>query len=166
MTSHRTRRSFESTTRGGNHPAPAPNIASSSKYSSSLDDRFFTRHVPTSVIDFTHSANNDSRTTSQAPSIGFSSGFHSNVSGDYFRSRRVKKGEVERPWLEKKDPREKWLTIFPLIGFLLGLGITGLLIWQGIRSVAVHNYCEVFSDNFTSWNSSLWTKEVEVGGFG
>jgi hypothetical protein len=85
---------------------------------------------------------------------------------EYFRSRRVKASEVERPWLNDKHPRAKWVEAFPWIGLALGLIVTGILIWDGMRSVARHNYCEVLNDNFTSWNSNVWTKEVEVGGFG
>lgn len=70
------------------------------------------------------------------------------------------------PWLKKREPREKWVTAFPIIGFLIGIGIAAFLIWDGVRSVAQHKYCEVYSDNFTSWNSDVWTKEVEVGGYG
>jgi hypothetical protein len=85
---------------------------------------------------------------------------------NYFRSRRVKKGEVERPWLDRKDSREKWVTIIPVLGLVIGVIITGILIWDGVRSVAVHKYCEVFTDDFSTWNDKVWTKEVEVGGYG
>lgn len=96
---------------------------------------------------------------------GSSTGYRGN-DASYFRSRRVKKGEVEKPWLDRKDPREKWVTIIPIAGLVLGIIITGILIWDGIRSVAVHKYCPVYTDDFSSWNSDVWTKEVEVGGFG
>ncbi|KAJ4368954.1 hypothetical protein N0V83_006036 [Neocucurbitaria cava] len=86
--------------------------------------------------------------------------------GTYWKSSRVKKGEVERPWLDKKDPRDKWNTIFPVAGLVLGLIVVGILIWDAIRSTPMHKYCEVLNENFTSWNSSVWTYEVEVGGYG
>ncbi|KAF2454579.1 glucan endo-1,3-beta-D-glucosidase [Lineolata rhizophorae] len=85
----------------------------------------------------------------------------------YFRSRRVKKGTVERPWLNKKDPKEKWVTIIPILGILIGLGISAFLIWDGLQTVVVHEYCPVLDEDFSSGlDSSIWTKEVEVGGFG
>lgn len=84
----------------------------------------------------------------------------------YFHSRRIQKGEVEKPWLEKKDPREKWVTILPLIGILIGLGISGFLVWDGIHSVVQHNYCVVLDDSFATLNTEVWTKEVQVGGYG
>lgn len=85
----------------------------------------------------------------------------------YFRSRRIQKGSVEQPWKEKKDPKAKWTTIIPLIGILLGLGVTGVLIWDGLRNVVNHEYCPVLDDDFANGlDSKVWTKEVEVGGFG
>jgi len=86
----------------------------------------------------------------------------------YFHSRRVRKGEVEKPWLQNKDPREKWITIIPLLGILLGLGVAGFLVYDGLRTVVNHKYCPVLSENFSSGklDSSVWTKEVEVGGYG
>lgn len=86
----------------------------------------------------------------------------------YFHSRRVRKGEVEQPWRAKVDPKEKWVTIIPLIGLLLGFGIAGFLVYDGISSVVHHKYCPVFSDDFSSGslNPAIWTKEAEVGGFG
>lgn len=84
----------------------------------------------------------------------------------YFHSRRVKKGDVEKPWLSKVDPKEKWVTILPILGIVLGLGLSGFLIWDGIRSVVQHKYCLVLEDNFDTFNTDVWTKEVQVGGFG
>lgn len=85
----------------------------------------------------------------------------------YFHSRRVRKGEVEKPWLEKRHPKEKWVTILPIIGILVGLGISGVLVWDGIRSVVKHEYCMVLDENFSGGlRDDIWTKEVTVGGFG
>ncbi|KAE8450268.1 hypothetical protein EG329_006696 [Mollisiaceae sp. DMI_Dod_QoI] len=85
----------------------------------------------------------------------------------YFHSRRVRKGEVEQPWREKKDPKEKWVTIIPLIGLALGFGIAGFLIYDGLSSVVHHKYCPVLDEDFSGGlNSAIWTQEAEVGGFG
>ncbi|EXJ79452.1 hypothetical protein A1O3_08954 [Capronia epimyces CBS 606.96] len=85
----------------------------------------------------------------------------------YFHSRRVKKGQVERPWTKIKDPREKWVTIIPIIGLLVGVSIAGLLVWDGLRSVVNHKYCPVYLEDFANGlDSKVWTKEAEVGGFG
>ena len=85
----------------------------------------------------------------------------------YFHSRRIKKGELERPWLDRKDPKEKWVTIIPLIGIGIGLAITAFLIYDGLASVSKHTYCSVLEEDFTQGlRDSIWTKEVEVGGYG
>lgn len=86
----------------------------------------------------------------------------------YFHSRRVQKGEVEQPWLKKVDPKEKWVTIIPLIGLLVGLGIAGFLVFDGIQSVVHHKYCPVMSDTFADGrlDTNIWTQEAEVGGYG
>ena len=85
----------------------------------------------------------------------------------YFHSRRIKKGDVEKPWLNEKDPREKWVTILPLLGILVGLGVAGFLVWDGVRSVVRHQYCEVLIEDFSKGlRDDIWMKEVELGGFG
>lgn len=85
----------------------------------------------------------------------------------YFHSRRVRKGEIEKPWKDKKDPKEKWVTIIPLIGLVVGLAIAGFLVYDGISSVVTHTYCPVLSDDFSGGlNKKVWTQEAEVGGYG
>jgi hypothetical protein len=85
----------------------------------------------------------------------------------YFRSRRVNKGEVDKSWTKSKDPHEKWVTIIALIGILVGLGVAGLLVWDGMRGVVNHKYCTVYETDFSNgWDGDVWTKEAEVGGFG
>jgi hypothetical protein len=88
--------------------------------------------------------------------------------GKYFHSRRIQKGQVEHPWLEKKDPKERWVTIIPLIGIALGLCVSGFLIYDGLKSVTHHTYCPVLMDDFTAGelNTNVWVKEAEVGGYG
>jgi len=102
-----------------------------------------------------------------ASSLGSSSAIQGAVPQRYFHSRRVKKGEVEQPWKDKKDPKEKWVTIIPLIGIVIGLCIAGFLVYDGLASVVHHKYCPVLSDDFSGGlNTNIWTQEAEVGGFG
>ena len=56
----------------------------------------------------------------------------------YFKSRRVRKGEQERPWLKQKDPKEKWVWIIPMIGIIIGLGLTALQVWDGLQRISRH----------------------------
>ncbi|KAF2262329.1 concanavalin A-like lectin/glucanase, partial [Lojkania enalia] len=84
----------------------------------------------------------------------------------YFRSRRARKEDIQQPWLDKKDPRDKWVTIIPLVGLILGLGLAGLLVWDGFRSVSNHQYCLLLDEDFSYWNGKVWMREVQAGGFG
>ncbi len=54
-----------------------------------------------------------------------------------------------------------------MVGILIGLVISGFLVWDGLRSVVHHRYCEVLSDDFSQGlRSDVWSKEVQLGGFG
>lgn len=102
---------------------------------------------------------------------GSTTGFHSQQKqppqARYFHSRRIRKGEIERPWLNRKDPKERWVTIIPLIGILVGLALSGFLIYEGLQTVHHNVYCPVLDDDFSNGlNDNVWLKEVEVGGFG
>lgn len=103
-----------------------------------------------------------------ASSFGSASGLGRFEGGQrYFHSRRVRKGEVEKPWTKQVDPKEKWVTILPIIGIIVGLGISGFLVWDGIRSVVKHNYCLVLDEDWSrGFNEKVWMKEVQVNGFG
>jgi hypothetical protein len=70
--------------------------------------------------------------------------------------------------MKNKDPREKWVTIIPLIGLSIGVALAGFLVYDGIRSVVNHKYCPVLTEDFSAptLNDRIWTKEVEAGGFG
>lgn len=84
----------------------------------------------------------------------------------YFRSRRIKKGTIDRPELREHDPRQKWVTIIPMFGFLLGLMTIAILAWDGWASVPTHVYCPVFVDDFSGgFNSTIWSKEIQTGGY-
>lgn len=115
----------------------------------------------------THNPFSTPFTSRPASSVASSSSAARPPPSRYFHSRRVQKGEIEQPWLKKVDPKEKWVTIIPLIGLFLGLGIAGFLVYDGIRSVVHHKYCPVMSDSFAEGlNTNIWTQEAEVGGYG
>lgn len=85
----------------------------------------------------------------------------------YFRSRRIKKGTSEQPWKTKKDPKEKWVTIIPLIGLALGFALAGFLVYDGLSTIVHHTYKLVLDEDWSNgFNDAIWTKEVNVGGFG
>ena len=100
------------------------------------------------------------------------SAFHLHASGSqkYFRSRRIKDvSTISKPWTEKKDPSKKWHTIFPLIGIFCGLALVGVAAFQGYTSVINNSYCPIYHVDFTTGGQldpKIWTKEVQLGGFG
>lgn len=119
---------------------------------------------PTPPINYLHGLN---YSRPQSTFGGESSGVAQSSAPTYFRSRRVRKGEVQRPWLAKKDPKEKWVTIIPILGLVVGLAIAGFLVWDGLRTVVINEYRLVLDENFSGGlDKSIWTQEVEVGGFG
>ncbi|KAI9819366.1 MAG: hypothetical protein M1826_001163 [Phylliscum demangeonii] len=104
-------------------------------------------------------------------SVGRSSGVMTgamNGPSSYFRSRRVRKGEVEKPGNgRRRPPQEKWVSIITLFGVLMALVISVVLVWDGLRSVVVNEYRLVLDENFShGLDDQVWTKEVELGGFG
>ena len=150
-------------------------VSDASKKSKEDDDNPFTSHLDTfSLQDEETMAPASASNPFSTPHVSrpvTQSGSTTSYSGPpqprYFRSRRVKKGTVERPWLDKKDPKEKWVTIIPLLGILAGLAITALLIWDGLRSVVNHKYCPVLDEQWMNgFDEKFWTKEVELGGYG
>lgn len=84
----------------------------------------------------------------------------------YFQSRRRNKGEIEKPWLKEKNPRQAWLSWIPIIGIFLGVGFTGFLVWDGLQQNQLPKYCQVLDEDFSAGISNTWTKEAEVGGYG
>ena len=98
--------------------------------------------------------------------MGYSTGLQGMPQQTYFHSRRIKKGEIERPWLDKKDPKEKWVTIIQLIGIFLGFCVAGYLIYDGLTTISNFKYCSVLDEEFKDgFNSKVWTKEVTVSGY-
>ncbi|KAI6249373.1 Beta-1,3-glucan-binding protein [Erysiphe necator] len=85
----------------------------------------------------------------------------------YFHSRRLRKDQLQKQWSQKKDPREIWVIILPLIGLIIGVGIAGFLVYDGYSSVVHHKYCQILDDRFfEGFDTNIWTREAEVGGFG
>ncbi|KAI9841815.1 MAG: hypothetical protein M1837_000360 [Sclerophora amabilis] len=121
--------------------------------------------APTPPVQY-QSGPNSTYNSRPASTMG-SSGYNHATAAPYFRSRRVQKGEIEKPWLTKKDPKEKWVTIIPIIGLFLGLCVAGFLVWDGLQTVVNNSYKLILDEDFSGGlDPKVWTKEREVGGFG
>lgn len=121
-------------------------------------------------VDAIHSAphhGTQSPYLSEKSAIASTTGFAHSNEPRYFHSRRVKKGEVEKPWLTKKDPMEKWVKVLPITGILLGVLLSIFIVWEGLQSVTNHKYCIIYDEDFANGlDTTIWEKEVEVGGYG
>ncbi|XMA09604.1 hypothetical protein WAI453_002395 [Rhynchosporium graminicola] len=84
----------------------------------------------------------------------------------YYRSRRVAKSEIEKPWIGERQ--SVWPTIIPCFGFACGLALMAVMIYLGVDSVPRHKYCLIMEDEFEgpTLNTSIWDFEVQIGGFG
>jgi len=99
--------------------------------------------------------------------MGSTTAFQAAPAPRYFHSRRVARESVEKPWLAKKDPKEKWVWIIPVIGMAVGVAITGVLVYFGLQSVKNYNYCPVLDEHWSNGiDPKIWTLEQQTGGFG
>ncbi|CAI6339172.1 unnamed protein product [Periconia digitata] len=111
----------------------------------------------------------DSGAVTPTDSIAFAPGGAAFVREEkWFASRRIKPGvQAKRPWLEKRDPKEKWLLSIPLLGIVIGLLVAGFLVWDGYHSVTNYKYCSVLDEDFSQGlRPEIWTREIELGGYG
>lgn len=74
---------------------------------------------------------------------------------------------IEKPWLKSKTRRRlKYLDWIFGVGVFVGIGIIGMQVYFAWASVTNFDYCEVLVDNFETFREDVWTREVQVGGFG
>ncbi|KAI9855843.1 MAG: hypothetical protein M1824_005832 [Vezdaea acicularis] len=82
-----------------------------------------------------------------------------------FKSARLR-GEYEKSWTEEVDPRRKWEKIIfwscIALGFVIGAGIC----YMSLLTVTNHEYCLLLEDDFKTIDPSIWSYEIQRGGFG
>ena len=85
---------------------------------------------------------------------------------------REKFGDEDKPWLAlektKLERASKWVTF---AGLLLGIVVAAILIFRGYQTVHIlqnSQLCIVLDDDFSggSLDTSTWSLDVELGGFG
>ncbi|OZJ01690.1 hypothetical protein BZG36_05526 [Bifiguratus adelaidae] len=72
----------------------------------------------------------------------------------------------DKPWLQKKRPGQRWLTIIPVTGIIIAFAVGGVICYLGIASMPNNKYCLVLDDDFSTLNTSIWSHEIQLGGFG
>jgi hypothetical protein len=79
-------------------------------------------------------------------------------------------GEITKPWLDKKKDKSARISYFLTYSvFLLGVIASAIRCYYGWRNVdLIGKTCLVFEDDFSGSeiDSSVWTHEVDMGGFG
>lgn len=81
---------------------------------------------------------------------------------------RLKPGEkVEKPWLASKSKKKlRYINLIMIISFICGLGIIAVQLYFQYKSVTNLDYCEVLIDHFDTFNTDVWNREVQTGGYG
>ncbi|KAI9649850.1 hypothetical protein NHQ30_002432 [Ciborinia camelliae] len=94
------------------------------------------------------------------------------------RQRRFKSarliGDYEKPWLEKVSTEGKrkklsgrtWDSIIFWTSIAIGFGLGGIMCYIGFKSVPHNSYCLMFEDDFHNIDPSIWSYEIQRGGFG
>lgn len=85
-----------------------------------------------------------------------------------FKSRRIVPGTSEKPWLgQKKSKTAKLVSAVPIVGFILALAIVGLYGYTGWAKYDTVAFCDYWEDDFSNgFNTSSWTRVVQLDGFG
>jgi beta-glucanase (GH16 family) len=78
---------------------------------------------------------------------------------------------IEKPWLSNPERGATASYFTTLLCIFLGLAGAAILCWQGVSNVLLldqSKLCLVLSEDFSSQDldTSTWTKDVELGGFG
>ncbi|KAF2752328.1 glycoside hydrolase family 16 protein [Sporormia fimetaria CBS 119925] len=83
-----------------------------------------------------------------------------------FKTARLVTGEFdEKPWAVK-HPRLKWERSIFYGSIGVGVAIGAIICYQAYASVTNHSYCLVLEDNFQKIDDSVWSFEIQRGGYG
>ena len=83
-----------------------------------------------------------------------------------FRSYRLV-GKYEQPWLDdprmRKTRQNSWIVYG---GVALGVLLSAYICLTKIKSVTNHEYCLILDENFQTLDPNIWTREVQIDGYG
>jgi hypothetical protein len=83
-----------------------------------------------------------------------------------FRSYRLV-GKYEQPWLEdprmRKTKQNSWIVYG---GVAIGALLSAYICLSKIQAVTNHEYCLILDDDFRTLDTSIWTHEVQIDGYG
>ncbi|ORY85561.1 concanavalin A-like lectin/glucanase domain-containing protein [Protomyces lactucae-debilis] len=76
------------------------------------------------------------------------------------------RGEVPKPWLEeKKGKAERLAQALPFVGLGIGILITAYYVYAGYVAVPTHKYCLVLHDDFSTFNTDVWSADKQLNGY-
>lgn len=83
-----------------------------------------------------------------------------------FRSYRLA-GKMDKPWLQDKRMKKTRVNnIIVLVLVFLGFAAAGVLVYFLSKPYVQGDYCLIYEDNFKTLDTSVWTHEVQLDGFG
>lgn len=83
-----------------------------------------------------------------------------------FRSYRLV-GEYERPWVtDKRMKRSKYNNLIVYIFMVIGFGVAGYICYTAYASVPKNDYCLILDEDFKTLDTSIWSHEVQLDGYG
>lgn len=76
-------------------------------------------------------------------------------------------GEYERPWLGDKRLKRTRVGNYIIWGCIAaGIVVSAYLNYAATKKVSKHEYCLVLEDKFTSLDTKVWNREIQINGFG
>ena len=78
---------------------------------------------------------------------------------------------LQDPWIKEKESRVRWSWWLTFLMCWIGVGCSGIVIyfgWTGVHQILDSDLCLVLDDEFNSGSldTSVWTRDIELGGFG
>lgn len=141
--------------------------------------RHFTEPLRTPLspqeTEFTQDSRSPLTTASFLSDVQLSSGYTTKSELSYLRTARntrpfrsrVITQPSEKEWLHEKPSRQDRIAIWiPRIGLLVSVCILAGFIYGGWTAWETNRYCLVMEDNFDAFDSTIWTREIELGGYG
>ena len=82
-----------------------------------------------------------------------------------------KLSDEDKPWIKEKESRVRWSWWLTFLMCWIGVGCSGIVIyfgWTGVHQILDSDLCLVLDDEFNSGSldTSVWTRDIELGGFG
>ncbi|KAL6924110.1 hypothetical protein FSST1_001384 [Fusarium sambucinum] len=82
-----------------------------------------------------------------------------------FKSSRLV-GEYEKPWLKEWKREINWDSIIFYTGVVIALCLSTFIAWNTVRKIPHNEYCLIVDDQFSKFDTNIWSHEIQMNGFG